>query len=250
MDWSRVWLHGGVPDALTGSFREWWEHYLRTFIERDLPHLGLSANPLLMRRLLTMLAHVQGGLLNASQLGNSLDVSYHTVQRYLDVLEQTFLLRRLPPYFRNIGKRLSKTPKVYLRDTGLLHHLLNINSIEELDHHPVRGASWETFVLEDLIRRERLRHPHSQSYYWRTGAGAELDLVLDRGSYRVGIEIKAGRGDRVRTSRFIEQIIADIDASSAWILDQSSGVESLRPLVKRRGFAESLQWLPGSGGKR
>jgi predicted AAA+ superfamily ATPase len=148
------------------------------------------------------------------------------------------------------GSRLSKTPKVYLRDTGLLHHLLNINSLEELDHHPARGPSWETFVLEDLIRRERLRHPYSQFYYWRTGAGAELDLILDRGSYRVGIEIKAGRGDRVPTSRSIEHMIVDIDASSAWILDQSAGIETLRPRVTRRGFAESLQRLPESGGPR
>jgi predicted AAA+ superfamily ATPase len=111
LDYSRVWLHGGFPDALSGSFRAWWESFLRTFIERDLPHLGASTNPLLMRRLLTMLAHVQAGLLNASQLGNSLDVSYHTVQRYLDVLEQTFLLRRLPPYFRNVGKPPEQDPK-------------------------------------------------------------------------------------------------------------------------------------------
>src|SRR5437870_12804617 len=100
----------------------------------------------------------QGGLLNASYLANSLGVSHHTVRRYVEVLEQTYLVRVLPPYFRNVGKRLTRSPKVYLRDTGLLHHLLNISTSEELNMHPVRGSSWETFVLEDLVRREKLSH--------------------------------------------------------------------------------------------
>jgi uncharacterized protein len=109
-------------------------------VERDLPQLGVPADPVLLRRLIAMLAHIQGSLLNASQLGNSLDVSYHTVQRYLSVLEQTFIIRRLPPFYRNIGKRLTKAPKIYFRDTGLLHHLLNIDSPEELDRHPHAGG--------------------------------------------------------------------------------------------------------------
>ena len=244
-DWQQVWLHGGFPDALRGSFREWWEAYLRTYLERDLPQLGVPADPILLRRLIAMVAHIQGGILNASQLGNSLDVSYHTVQRYLSVLEQTFIIRRLVPYYRNIGKRLTKSPKIYLRDTGLLHHLLNINSLEELDHHPMRGASWKTFVMEDFIRREKLRNPHTQFYYWRTAIGAELDLLLDRGSQRIGIEIKAGRGDKTGTARAAEQIADDAGASSVWILDQAAGTEALRPSVRRRSFAESQKWLPG-----
>jgi hypothetical protein len=112
-----------------------------------------------------MLAHAQGGLLNASQLGGSLGVSYHSVQRYLDVLEQTFLVRRLPPYHRNIGKRLARSPRVYLRDTGLLHRLLHIDSLEALESHPSRGASWETFVIEALIRRESIASPHTQFFF-------------------------------------------------------------------------------------
>lgn len=239
-----VWLHGGFPDALRGSHREWWEAYLRNYVERDLPHLGLHAEPILLRRLLTMLAHSQGGLLNASQLGKSLGVSYHTVQRYLDLLECTFLVRRLPPYFTNVGKRLTKSPKVYLRDTGLLHHLLNITTLTDLDHHPVRGASWETFVLEDLLRRERLRHPHSQAYFWRTADGAEVDLVLDRGSARFVLEIKAGRASRPELARAVERAAGGIGAERAWILDQAEGAEPLRPNVARRGMADSLDWLP------
>ena len=122
--------------------------------------------------------------------------------------------------------------------------ILNINSLEELDRHPMRGASWETFVMEDLVRREKLRHPHAQFYYWRTAAGAELDLLLDRGSQRIGIEIKTGRGDKTGIARAAEQIASDIGATSVWILDQDAGAEALRPSVRRRGFAESLKWLP------
>lgn len=243
-NWKEVWLSGGFPDALRGPFRDWWEAYLRTYVERDLPHIGLSADPLLLRRMLTMLAHSQGGLLNASQLGNSLGVSYHTVQRYLEILEQTFLIRRLPPYFRNIGKRLTKTPKVYLRDTGLLHHLLNIGSLTELDSHPIRGISWETFVIEDLLRREKLAHPHSQFYFWRTVTGAELDLVIERGAKRFAIEVKAGRAAQGHLARILDQSRADVHAAGVWVVDQAEGTEPLRPKVERKGWREIIEWLP------
>ena len=183
-----LWLRGGFPDAFAGNFREWWEAYLRTYRERDLSQLGVGADPILLRRLLMMLAHCQGGLLNLSQLGQSLGVSYHTVDRYVNVLEQTFLVRRLLPYHRNVGKRLVKAAKVYLRDTGLLHHLLNLSTLAELENHPVRGASWETFVSEDVIRREKLASPQSQFFFWRTASGAEIDLVIERGPQRFGFE--------------------------------------------------------------
>ncbi len=244
--WNDVWLRGGFPDPLrTGDFREWWEAYLRTYIERDLPALGVGADPILLRRLLTMLAHQQGGILNASQLGGSLGVSYHTVQRYLDILEQTYLLRRLPPYFRNVGKRLVKSPKAYLRDTGLLHHLLNITTRDDLDSHPIRGASWETFVIEDLTRRERLAHPHAQFFYWRTAAGAEIDLIIERGAARFAVEIKSGRGDKPRAIHALESAAADVNAKGAYLIDQDKGRDPLRPHIERRGFANGLDWLPG-----
>jgi hypothetical protein len=242
--WEAVWLAGGFPDALKGPFREWWEAYLRTYIERDLPHIGVAADPLLLRRLLTMLAHSQGGLLNASQLGNSLGVSYHTVQRYLDILERSFLVRRLPPYFRNVGKRITKSPKLYLRDTGLLHHLLNIGSMAELEHHPIRGASWETFVIEDLIRREKLAHHHSQFFFWRTTTGAEVDLVIERGAQRFAIEVKTGWGAHVSLGRALEQSRADLQARRVWIIDQAQGTEPVRPRIDRRAWSESIAWLP------
>ena len=206
--------------------------------------MGVGADPLLLRRLLTMLAHSQGGLLNASGLGSSLGVSYHTIQRYLDILENTFLVRRLPPYFRNIGKRLTRSPKIYLRDTGLLHHLLNINSLEDLDSHPIRGASWETFVLEDIIRRERLNHPHTQVFFWRTATGDEVDLVLERGSRLIPVEIKVGHGGKTRDARKLQNTARDLVARTVWIIDQAGGAERVAPHIERRGMGESLDWLP------
>jgi hypothetical protein len=237
-DWRSLWLKGGFPDALRGDWREWWESYLRLFLERDLPRYGVAGDPILARRLLTMVAHAQGGLLNASQLGGSLGVSYHTVQRYLAVFERTFLLRRLQPYFRNVGKRLVKAPKAYLRDTGLLHYLLNVSTLEQLDAHPVRGASWETFVIEDVLRRELLAHPGSQPFFWRTAAGAEIDLVLERGDRRIAIEVKTARGDHPRVARGLEEALDDIGGDRGWILDQADGIDRLTGRVARAGFRD------------
>ena len=242
--WTDLWLRGGFPDALRGNFHEWWEAYLRTYLERDLPQLGVRADPLFLRRLLTMLAHSQGGMLNASSLGASLGVSHHTIGRHLDILEQTFIIRRLPPFFRNVGKRLVKAPKVYLRDSGLLHHLLNLGTLDEVRNHPVHGASWETFVLEDVIRREKLRHPHAQFFFWRTADGAEIDLVVECGSARVAVEIKAGRGDKIHAARVLERAMNDVGAKTGWILDQAEGTDMLGPGLARRSFAADPEWLP------
>ncbi len=244
--WQRVWLRGGFPDALSGPPREWHEAYLRTYVERDLPALGLQAEPVLVRRLLTMLAHQQGGLLNVSALASSLGVGQGVVARALDVFEQTFLVRRLPPYYRNVGKRLTKHPKCYLRDTGLLHHLLNITTLEELQSHPVRGASFETLVLEDIIRRESLDRPHTQPFFWRTAAGAEIDLVLDRGDRLAAVEIKAGVGN-ARHARHLRDALGDLGLESATLLDQGGTEEPLNAQVSRRGWGGSLSWLPTPG---
>ena len=153
-------------------------------------------------------------------------------------------MRRLPPYFRNVGKRLTKAPKVYLRDSGLVHHLLNISSAEELANHPSRGASWEGFVIEDLLRRERLAHPRTQAYFWRTAAGAEIDLVLDRGDTRIAVEIKAGRGDDARALRTLREAMPDVDATRGWIVDQAQGIERVSEHIARAGFAEVTETTP------
>jgi len=243
-DWRSLWLKGGFPDALAGDFREWWEAYLRSLLERDLPQYGVSADPIFMRRLLMMLARQHGGLFNASALGASLGVSYHVIQRHVDVLESVFLLRRLRPYFRNVGKRLTKAPKLFLRDTGLLHHLLNIATHDELQAHPSLGASWEGFVAEDILRRERVARPDAQNWFWRTQAGAEIDLLLDRGDARVAVEIKAGHGGTSRAVRSLREALADVQAARGWIVDQAPGIELLAAGVARIEFAQAIAGSP------
>lgn len=248
-DYQQNWLAGGFPDALGatrrgGNFRDWWEAYLRTYVERDLPVLGVGADPIQMRKLLTMLAHAQGGMANYSQLASALGLSQPTVARYVDILEQSFLLRRLPPYFRNVGKRLVKAPKLYLRDTGLLHHLLNIDSLSALESHPIRGASWETFVMEDLLRREAVSYPHSVPHFWRTAGGAEVDLLLERGAALHAIEIKTSRASSPYLARGLRAIMEDTAAISATVIDQGAESEPLAPGVTRRGFSQSTTWLP------
>ena len=139
---------------------------------------------------------------------------------------------------------MTKAPKVFLRDTGLLHHLLNISTAEELSAHPSRGASWEGFVIEDVLRRERLARPGTQAFFWRTAAGAEIDLVLDRGHERVVVEIKAGRGDDARAVRTLREAMPDVGASRAWIVDQAPGVELVGERIARAGFAAVVQGTP------
>ncbi len=247
--YSAQWLAGGFPDALAtagrgGHFRDWWESYLRTYVERDLGAMGVGADPVQMRRLLTLLAHAQGGLANYSQWAAALGLSQPTVVRYVDILEQSFVLRRLPPYFRNVGKRLVKAPKLYLRDTGLLHHLLNIDSLDVLHSHPIRGASWETFVLEDLLRREAVAYPHSQAHFWRTATGAEVDLLLERQGQLYAVEVKTARATSPYLVRSLRAILQDTGAVSATVIDQGAGEDPLAPSVVRRGFEGACDWLP------
>jgi predicted AAA+ superfamily ATPase len=246
-DYRQNWLAGGFPDALGaaqrgGSFRDWWEAYLRTYVERDLPVMGVGADPIQMRKLLTMLAHAQGGLANYSQLSSALGLSQPTVVRYVDILEHSFLVRRLPPYFRNVGKRLVKAPKIYLRDTGLLHHLLNIDSHGVLESHPVRGASWETFVIEEILRREAVAYPHSVAHFWRTAGGAEADLILERQGALHVIEIKTSKASSPYLARGLRAIMEDTMAVSATVIDQGQGTDPLAPGVTRCGFNAAMRY--------
>jgi predicted AAA+ superfamily ATPase len=238
------WLKGGFPEALRGDFRAWWNPYLEAVIQRDLAAYGRRPDAFFLRRLLTMLASQQGGLLNLSALGNALGVNYHTIQHGLDLLEGVFLIRRLPPFFRNIGKRLVKSPRVYLRDTGLLHHLLNIGSPEELDVHPVRGMSWEGFVVEDLIRRELLHSPFTQVSFWRTAAGQEADLLFDRGNERIAMEVKTNSGTNPHDARKLEAMLDDIGAQRGFLIGMGAPSEHLTPRVSNHSPDLDPCWLP------
>ncbi len=194
VDLGSYWLRGGYPDAcLEGDEQRrvrWHEQYAQALVERDLARYGLKTSPIEMRRFLGMLAHVHAGLLNASELGRSLGISYHTVGSHLDILEGHFLIRRLLPWHANLGKRLVKAPKVYVRDSGLLHYLLGIRNDRDLLESPRRGASWEGCLIEQIIALERLRYVGSQFWFYRTRAGAEIDLVIERGGQRIGYEFK------------------------------------------------------------
>lgn len=188
------WFRGGFPGAFLRSSHavrvDWFDAYTRTFLERDLTALGIEVSPPQMRRLWTMLAHCHGTLWNASQLAASLGVSYHTVNRYTDILEQTFLIRKLQPYFANVGKRVVKSPKIYFRDTGLLHYFLGLQVPGQLATSPARGASWEGFIIEQLIAAFSLWVPGAQAFFWRTAAGAEVDLLIAQGRRLIPCEVK------------------------------------------------------------
>jgi predicted AAA+ superfamily ATPase len=189
-DAGRLWLRGGFPRSfLAGSEKmslAWREDFVRSFLERDLAQLGVRVSALTMRRFWTMIAHYSGGIWNASEVGRSLGEAHTTVRRHLDTLSAALVIRVLEPWFENVGKRLVKSPKVYVRDTGFLHALLGIADRKALESHPKVGASWEVFVIEQLLAR--LEQP--QAYYWRTHAGAELDLLLFLRGGRIGIEVK------------------------------------------------------------
>ena len=176
---NRLWLRGGFPDShlasTTTASLNWRQDFIRTYAERDIPLLGGRVGAESVRRLWGMLAHHQGGLFNASLLARSLALDIRTINRYIDLLVQMFLLRRLQPWHANLGKRLTKSPKLYVRDSGLLHALLGLSDEETLLGHPAVGASWEGFVLENLITAAG---PNASAHFYRTSAGAEIDLLL------------------------------------------------------------------------
>lgn len=188
----QLWLRGGFPGSTLAvddavSYR-WRTDFIRTYLERDVHQFGPRIPAETLARLWTMLAHGQGGLLNASRLAASLEITSPTVQRYIDLLADLLLVRRLQPYASNTGKRLVKSPKVYVRDSGLVHALLGVRSYEELLGHPVCGASWESFVIENLLAAAPER---TRASFYRTAAGAEIDLLLEmRGRGLWAIEVK------------------------------------------------------------
>lgn len=190
---SRLWVTGGFPDGGVlgaGPFPVWQRDYMRLLIERDLPSWGLPSKPRTTERFVRMLAAVHGQIWNASQLGRSLGLSYHTVNTYLDYLIGTFLVRRLPPLYANLKKRLVKSPKVYWRDSGILHSLLNVGDRKKLLEQPWVGASWEGFVIEQILAHLLARGEVFDAYHFRTSDGREIDLVIEMSGERCAVEAK------------------------------------------------------------
>lgn len=213
-----LWLRGGFPKSLLAetddASLQWRRDYLRDFFDRDLRLLGFDLDPERARRCFLMLAHVHGQLWNASQLGRSLDVSPHTATRYLDALCQTYLVRRISPYFANVGKRLRKAPKVYFADTGLLHAILGIAGKDALIRHPAAGFSWEGFVVEQIAALLPFGWELS---FWRTSGGSEIDiLLLNTARPAVAIETKLNETNP-RPRRGFYQACADLKITHRWL---------------------------------
>ncbi len=215
---TRLWRRGGFPDGgILGqgeqSYPHWQRDYLTLLAQRDLPAWGLPAKPQVTLRLMRMLAALHAQVWNASQVGQSLGLSYHTVNSYLDFLQGAYLIRRLAPYAANFGARLTKSPKIYWRDSGLLHSLLGASDDESFLSQPWLGASWEGFVVEQILGLFEQRGLHAGAYYLRTSDQREIDLVLDLGSRLWAIEIKLtsspGQGDMAKLNRHADLIKAD-----------------------------------------
>ena len=198
----RLWERGGFPPAFlaTGdsTSRQWRKDYVATFLERDLPALGIGIPPQSLRRFWMMLAHYHGQLLNLSELGRSFGAADTTVRGYLDILEATFMVRLLRPWYENVGKRQIKSPKLFFRDSGMLHTLLGIADRDALLHHPKLGGSWEGFALEETIRA--IEVGADEVWFWGTHGGAELDLLVTADGRRLGFEIKYTASPRVTKS--------------------------------------------------
>ena len=223
--WESLWLRGGFPDGgiLDGSrFPDWQKSYLELLATRDLPEWGFPAKPQRTRRLLSMLAAVNAQPLNSSELGSALGIDHKTVMGYCDFLEKTFLIRRVRPWFGNINKRLVKTPRLYWRDSGLLHALLNVQNIEHLYNQPWVGYSWEGFVVEQVLASLDLFGLSAEPYFFRTSDGIESDLLLDWAGERWAIDIKL-TSDPTRTMiKGLQKASELLDASKQILICQTA----------------------------
>jgi predicted AAA+ superfamily ATPase len=227
------WFWGGFPPVLalrqSADRSEWLGAYVATLLERDLPALGVGLPARRLRQLWTMLTHVHGSLLNVSDLARSLGVSSHTVVGDLDVLEGAFMIRRLPPFFTNVQKRLTKSPKLYVRDTGLLHHLAGLRHPHELATWPRRGSSFEGLVVEELVAIARNRLARPEAFFWRTQAGAEVDLLIVEGRRILPIEVKLGASVSGRDLAGLRQCMSDLGLRRGFVVTSGREARRLAP---------------------
>ena len=215
-DMRRLQLRGGFPPAYLASSElrslQWREQFIRTYLERDLPQLGIQIPATAMRRFWTMLAHYHGQIWNGSELARSFATSDPTVRKYLDILTHTFMAFTLQPWHENLKKRQVKSPKVYLGDTGILHSLLNIETFDQLLSHPKVGASWEGFAIRQILNEKQTR----DAYFWATHGGAELDLLLFEGGKRIGYEFKFSESPK--TTKSMHSAIADLSLDHLYVI--------------------------------
>jgi hypothetical protein len=238
----RLWRRGGFPRAFLARSEAdsvaWREQFIRTFLERDLPQLGGPFTPSTLRQFWTMVAHYHGQIWSHAEPARSLGVSQPTIRRYLDLLTDVFLVRQLRPWHENLVKRQVKSPKVYVRDSGLLHHLLGIRSQADLERHPKLGASWEGFVVDAVLRELR----SDEAYFWATHQGAELDLMCIHGGRRYGFEIK--RADAPVLTPSMRIALADLKLDSLTVIYPGDRRYRLsnRVVVRPAGDLTALSW--------
>jgi predicted AAA+ superfamily ATPase len=213
---SRHWVRGGFPLSYIARTETdslaWRRQFLQTFLERDMPQLGVTIPAEALRRFWTMMAHYHGQIWNASELARALSIGETTARRYLDLMSRVFMIRQLPPWYENLGKRQVKAPKVYVRDSGLLHALLGIRDERELELHPKVGASWEGYAVEEVLKSFR----PEQAYFWATHSGAELDLLLFKNGQRIGVECK--RSDAPTLTPSMRIALADLKLDHLYVL--------------------------------
>lgn len=241
-DVNRLWLRGGFPESYLASSdqqsMEWLEMLIRTYLERDVPQMGFRIPAIRLRRLWTMIAHLQGESLNNSKLGSNLEVTGKTIAHYLDVLVDLLLVRRLEPWHNNVKKRLVKSPRFYVRDSGVLHRLLGISDFDDLLSNPVLGKSWEGFAIENILS---ILPNHIEAYYYRSSAGAEIDLILKLSSKELwAIEIKYGLAPKIKAEyhRACEEIKATkkfivYGGNDEFSIEQDTTVLSLMKLMEK-----------------
>lgn len=212
----KLWLRGGFPRSFLASNEkesfEWRIDFIRTFLERDIPQLGFRTPAKTLERFWSICAHLHGQLLNSSKLGESMGVSHHSVTSYVDMLEQSFVLRVLRPYESNLKKRLIKSPKIYIRDSGILHALLGIETHNDLLGHPVYGASWEGLVIENILSLL----PNWKASFYRTSSGSEIDLIIEKGNKRVAIECKGSTSPNLNRGFWIA--VSELKFKEVWVV--------------------------------
>jgi uncharacterized protein len=239
----RLWLRGGYPRSFLASSENnsyrWRRNFLQTFLERDIPQLGIRVPALQLERFWTMLAHYHGQLWNAAEPASSLGLSQPTVRSYLDLMTGVYMIRQLQPWHENLAKRQVKAPKIYLRDTGLLHALLGLRNRKDLLSHPKMGASWEGLVIEQVLQTFQV----DQAHFWATHQGAELDLFLMRGAHRIGVEVK--RGDAPSLTPSMRIALADLSLNHLWVVYPGAARYALHDRVTALPF-EMLMQMKGA----
>lgn len=241
-NWERLWQRGGFPKSFLAPRESdsymWRESFIETFLERDIPNLGLRLPAPQLRRFWTMATHYHGQTWNSAEIGRSLGLSDKTMLHHLQVLEQTFMVRLLSPWFENAGKRLVKTPKFYVRDSGLFHALLGLRDAKALFQHPKLGASWEGFAMEEVLK---ITGAHRDAYFWATHGGAELDLMISRGNSRIGFEFKFSQAPAMTKS--MHTALADLNLGRLAVVYPGTRQYSLSDRVEAVPLKAIAAWL-------